>query len=285
MVVGASPVGVPQLRPDANVAAEYWMRPAWLQAAMALDAARRTVLVAPWIACGLTHSALSLPHCIQCPVPTVAAWHCSMALYALCRWINGRCYSWSDGWALVPRQLARRYFNLSSDLSCAWLACVERSYGLNASSYGEGANARDKRTCLFDERIIVEWLLNAPDGLDETTHATTHATSHVTPHAAPRVGVAASRDAAAVMIRAAPAPHLLTNATGWCEERGEARLPGWLEYLYSRVRGVGHQTVAAQSRDSPDAALGPIGPGSRDPRWTLWHRPLLKHCAAPLRFP
>ena len=169
---------VTKMRPDPNIAIEWWMRPAWLRAVLQLPEAHRTSVVTPWI--------------------------------------NGQCYSWSDWFALLPRAHAGRYLNASEELSCNWLACARRAYGKNAVAKGGH--------CLYTERLLVEWLLSGRNG---------------------------------PMLRAAPAPRVLTNATGWCGDDNNM-LPQWLARAHSLVRGPGSETLR-HLQHSGDATIGPIG--------------------------
>ena len=202
---------VTKLRPDPNVAVEYWMRPAWLREQMqsmrATAEGRRTVLVAPWL----------------------RPWRGEP-------WSNGACYSWSDWWAMMPRGMARRYLNATNEMSCGWLQCAELAYG--------GARRALSRhgACLYNERLLVEWLL-AADG---------------------------------AYVQAAPKP-TSTAASGWCERAEDGAdasttMP-WLKQLASRVRGVGKE-IMIKADKSTDTTAGPIGSGRpSDERLKAWHRP------------
>ena len=91
---------VTKLRPDPNLAVEYWMAPSWLRKAFTLPDARRTVFMTPWI--------------------------------------NSQCYSWSDWFQLMPRGLARRVLNVTNELSCTWLRCAQQVYGSAVTTRGGG---------------------------------------------------------------------------------------------------------------------------------------------------
>ena len=208
------------------------MRPLWLRAAldgmMRLEEARGegTSSRSPMNAHGSPHGRRTL---------------------LLSPFINSGCFSWADWWALAPRSVARRYFAATKELSCDWLSCVERAYGTVATE--------KSGYCIYQERLLVEWLLAAP-GV-----AVAAAPHH------PLAGAIDGRNSSEV-----------DDALGWCV--GSASLPprvSVLQRLQGIARGEGKQVVTKLLANE-HAERGPIIEG--DLRFEQWHRPLrMRACA------
>ena len=245
---------VTKLRPDPNLAAEFWMAPGWLRHAFMLDGSHRTVIVAPWI--------------------------------------NSHCYSWSDWFTLMPRGLARRVLNVTHELTCEWLACAEKVYG------AERAVQRNGGACLYNERLLVEWVLGGrtEEHADARTSAATTGAAYLsmairaTPLPKNSSLLWCAHDVVPAEEQSARAKSETTASTGEGPASAGSKalpfvgnqqhtqhgysLPSWLSSQNAFVaRGVGRD-VRAKLHASDDARRGALSsqPGT-DPRYRRWHRP------------
>ena len=125
------------------------------------------------------------------------------------RYFKSVCASWSDWFAIVPRALARRYFDMTSDLSCTWLECIQRQHGERA--------VLKAGSCLYNEALHIKWLLDGG----------------VTVRAAPPFAQLAN---ASGWSTCDDAQRIKPDDVG-------ERLPTWLHLLRSRVRGPGQDLM------------------------------------------
>ena len=206
---------VTKMRSDPNIAVEYWMEPKYLRAAIS-----------------------QLTSATQLDNPTILT----------SPYIHGRCYSWSDWFVLVPRRLARRYFNMVHELKCDWLQCAASAYTAKRKELSPLSDASEIHdwlihrdgACLYNERLLVEWLYSGTQRVNVTP-----ASQHI----------------------------LLPNRSSKCwhgrNGTGTGRME-WLEEQASLINGWPGRTTVSKllSKEDRDAAGGHMWSGGRLAAWT-----------------